>query len=155
MSGKPASANPLVPFVESTLEVMLELAEVLGDEVRLLKKNDVESIKALLLRKGRLVVHYQSNMKNIIANPELLAQVPAEMRSKLKIRGTKLAEVSERNATALQAAVGGTRRLIDHIIKIVRDEAMPRQSYNDPRTAHLELGSYSPTCRPVAINQTA
>ena len=121
MSSKPDSANPLIPVVESTLDVMTELADVLNVELNLLKKNDVEAIKALLMNKNSLLIHYQSNMKAIAANPDLLAQAPTEMRAKLKAMGTKLAEVSERNATALKAAVGGTRRLIDHIIRLVKD----------------------------------
>ncbi|MDD5587010.1 MAG: hypothetical protein PHY92_08685 [Alphaproteobacteria bacterium] len=155
MSNKSVSGNPPVQLVDATLGVMTELAAVLGDEIKLLKKNDMTAMNELLRRKNKLVIDYQSNMKVIAANPDLIRQASGEMRNRLKAAGNRLAGVTERNAAALKTAVGATQRLIQHVIKAVKDEALPRQSYSDPRLAHMELGTYSPTCRPVAVVRTA
>jgi flagellar biosynthesis/type III secretory pathway chaperone len=155
MSKKPVPGVQPPPLVEATLNVMTELAQVLGEEIKLLKKNDVTAIRELLRRKSKLVINYQSNMKSIAANPDLVKQASAGMRARLKTSGLRLAEVTERNATVLVGAVTGTQRLIQHIIKTVKEEALPKKGYSDPRMAHMELGTYSPTCLPVAVNRTA
>jgi hypothetical protein len=155
MSKKQAPGDMSLPLVEATLAVMTELAQVLGEEIKLIKKNDVAAVRELLRRKSKLVIKYQSNMKSIAANPDLVKQAPADMRAILRTTGVRLAEVTERNATVLGGAVTGTQRLIHHIIRVVKEEALPKKGYSDPRTARMELGTYSPTCLPVAVNRTA
>lgn len=148
----PANADPVL---EATLLVINELSSVMNEEIQLLDNQDMEGVQNLLRRKGRLVVNYQANMKSIAAQPDMLKQAPEIMRINLKEAGTKLAEITEKNATAIRHAAMATQNLIHTIVGFARDEVLPKNSYADPRNGHLALGSYSPTCPPVAVNRTA
>ncbi len=143
------------PVIVATLSIIDELTVLLSNEIQLLKQQDVSGIQALLRHKGRLVMNYNTNMKSIIAQPNLLQQSSQEMRNRLKEAGTKLAKATELNAAALRAAAMATQNLIQTIVGLARDEVLPKNSYADPRTAHMMLGAYSPMCPPVAINHTA
>lgn len=145
--------HPETPLLESTLTVMEELASVMQEEWQTLQRQDLAGIAAIAQRKGKLVMAYQANMKAIAAEPSLLAQASAAMRAKLKTAGQKLAEIGVKNAQALQAATAATQELVRTLIGLVKEEALPKQGYSDPRTAHLALGVYSPTCQPVAVNR--
>jgi hypothetical protein len=110
---------------------------------------------ALLKRKQRLTIDYRANMKAIAAQPDLLKDLPEAMRLKIKEMAQKLADVTDRNAKMLRTAVMATQRLIQNIISIVKSEVLPKSGYKNPTTAHLALGTFSPTCQAVAYNRTA
>ncbi len=152
---KTAQNRMMAPIVAETLGLMDELAKVMSDEIELVTKYDVSGIKETGLRKNRLVMDYQSKLKVLAAQPEILEKAAPEFLQRLKASGARLAEVTERNARAIRTAAECSQRLLNHIIKQVKDEALPKQGYDDPRKSALMLGSYSPTCRPVAVSQTA
>ncbi len=141
--------------LEDALSVMSELEKVLADEIALLAKHDMTGLKEITPRKNKLVIDYQSRLKSLVAHGDMLAKATPAMRDKLKTRGIKLAEVTERNALALRTAAQCSQRLINHIIRQVKEEALPKQGYDDPRKANLNLGAYSPTCQPLAVSRTA
>ena len=53
------------------------------------------------------------------------------------------------------AAKAAVERLIQTIVSIVKDEMLPKGGYVNPNVAHLALGTYSPTCKPVTVYRTA
>jgi hypothetical protein len=142
-------------LVESMVEVINDLAATMLEEIRLLKKPDSPVFQENLRKKNKLIIRYQAGMKTIATQPELLKMTTEESRSRLKASGMKLAGATEHNAKALQGAVQGTKRLIEHIMNHVRQEALPQLGYTDPRKDRFALGSYSPICRPVAVSRTA
>ena len=151
----PAKDSGLLTLVDATVTVMNDLIVVLGEEINLLKKQNIPAIQELMRRKGTLVVQYMANMKALAAQAELLKKLPKNIRDNLRAVGTKLAEVAARNASALKAASVVTQRLIQNIVAAVRKEKLEPLGYKNPRTAHLMLGTYDKTCKPVAFTRTA
>jgi len=152
---KPAPAPQTVPLAEAMLANMSELAALLGEELAMIEKQDVSAIKELMRRKNQLVMNYQANMKAVAAQPDLLKQIPVERRAKLKEAGIRLSAVTERNALKLKAAAQATEQLLQNVMCLVRKEVVVKNSYDNPLTAHMALGTHSPTCPPVAVNRTA
>ena len=151
---KPSTEN-IGPLAEAVLVVMHELTEVLSEEIKLLETQNIVGIQTLLGRKHKLLMTYQSNMKVIVAHAYLLTQLKEEVRARLKMAGLKLAEIAERSKLVLQAASIATQNLVQHIIGLVRDEAMPVQGYVNTRRVMNSTNKYSPICPPVAVNRTA
>lgn len=152
---KLAPAPQTVSLAEAMLANMSELAALLGEELAMIEKQDVSAIKELMRRKNQLVMNYQANMKAVAAQPDLLKQIPVERRAKLKEAGIRLSAVTERNALKLKAAAQATEQLLQNVMCLVRKEVVVKNSYANPRTAHMALGTHSPTCPPVAFNRTA
>jgi len=155
MNARAAETGKTELIVETTLGVINELAEVLAEEVALLKKQNVQDMQTLLRRKNELIMRYRSNMKVLAANPELVKKTPAEMRAKLKAAGANLAGITQSNLKALKGAAGAAQRLIDFIINHVKKEALPQLGYADPRKGSFDQRPHSPTCPPLAVSRTA
>ena len=153
-SRKPASpATP--PLVVSIISLMNELIDIMAAEPELVMGRKFEAHKLLLKRKQRLAMDYRASIKSIAAQPDMLKQLPEDTRRALKSAAQKLAEAAERNARTLRAAVTAVQRLIQNIIAFVKSEMLVKPGYKNPKTAHLELGTYSPTCKPVAVRRSA
>jgi len=148
----PPEAKKLTPPA-AILVVINDLIALMAEETVLVMERKYDAHKQLLKRKQRLTLEYRAGIKAIAAQPELVKQAPEDLRRKLKVGAQRLAETVEQNARLLRSTVTATQRLIQNIVSIVRSEVMPKLGYHDPRTAHLELGNYSPTCAPVAVRQ--
>ena len=145
------------PFyiVKALIALIDELAQLMTREVALLETRKMAEHAELLKRKQRLTIDYRAGMKSIVAQPELLKDLPDEIRVALKTSAQKLATVTDQNAKMLRTAVMATQRLIQNIVSIVKKESLTKPGYTDPRTAHMALGVYSPVCKSVAVSQTA
>lgn len=141
-------------LVTATVALMEELARVLIAEIEVVTKRKMDQHPELLKHKQRLAVDYRSNMKAIAAQPNILKQLPSEAKDAIREMAGRLAAAVDANARMLRAAVEATRQLVQNVMAMVRSETMPRQSYRNHTKAHMELGRYSPTCRPVAVSRT-
>jgi hypothetical protein len=141
-------------LVIATVALMEELARVLIAEIDIVTKRKMKEHPALLKQKQQLAVDYRAYMKAIAAEPDILRKLPAEAKDAVSEMAKRLADATEANARMLRAAVDATRQLIQNVMAMVRSETMPRQSYKNHAKAHLQLGIYSPTCRPVAVSRT-
>ncbi|MDR3423923.1 MAG: hypothetical protein P4M13_02435 [Alphaproteobacteria bacterium] len=141
-------------LVTSTVALMEELARVLMAEIDIVTKRKMKEHAELLKYKQKLAVDYRSNMKAMAAQPGILKKLADEAKAAIREMAKRLAEAVDANARMLRAAVGATRQLIQNIMAMVRNETMPRQTYKNHTKAHMQLGIYSPTCRPVAISRT-
>lgn len=142
-------------LIEATLTLMGELVKILELEIKLVSDRKFEEHKELLRRKQRLTTDYSANLKSIAAQPDIVQTLPEKIVAALREMAHKLAEVSKRNAEFLSMAIAATQRLIQDIVSIVKRETMPSSVYRNPKTAHLELGNYSPVCKPIAVVRTA
>ncbi|MDX2028024.1 MAG: hypothetical protein SFW62_05265 [Alphaproteobacteria bacterium] len=140
--------------VAAMIGVMNELSQIMGEEEGLVNTRNQEQHAALLKRKQRLTMNYRSGMKSLAAQPEIVKSLPSDARAALKAAAQKLSDVTEANAHMLRIAVTATQRLIQDIVSIVKQEALTPTAYTNPNTAHLELGGYSPTCKPIAVSRT-
>lgn len=155
LPNKPVKESSGVLIVKGTIALMEELVQILNQEMELINARNYEEHKELLKKKQRLTMDYRANIKTIAMQPDMLKQVPENLRKAAKAAGQKLAEASDRNAKYLRTAVVATQRLLQSIISMVKKEVLPETTYNNPNTAAFELGNYSPTCKPLAINRTA
>ncbi len=152
---KIASALKGAPtLVVATVALMEELARVLMAEADLVTKRKMPEHAELLKRKQRLAVDYRANMKSIAAQPDVLKKLPDEAKNAVKEIAKRLAMASETNARMLRGAVDATRQLMHNVMAMIRTEALPRNTYKNHAKAHMQLGVYSPKCRPVAVMRT-
>ena len=142
-------------LIKGTLEIMEKLIKVMSAEIELIGARKMKEHSELLKIKQRLTMDYRANMKSIAAQPDILKIMPEDVRGAVKASAQKLADMTDRNAKFLRSSVMATQRLIQNIVSIVKKEALPKNSYGNSKTAHLALGTYSPTCKPVAIVRTA
>ena len=142
-------------LITATAALMEELVRVLTQEIEVVSKRKLPEHPELLKYKQKLAMDYRANMKSINADPSILKTLSQDAKDALRGIANKLAEVAKKNAQVLNAAVGATQQLIQNIMAMVKAEALPRQSYKNPATAHLQLGTYSPTCKPVAVYRSA
>ena len=138
-------------LVTATVALMEELARILTQEIDIVSNRRLTEHPELLKYKQKLAMDYRANMKSIAADPQLLKTLSEEAKEALRTVANKLAEVANRNAQVLNATVGATQQMIQNIMAMVKAEAIPKNSYKNPATAHLQLGTYSPTCQPVAV----
>lgn len=141
-------------IVAATVALMEDLTRVLMDEIDVVTKRKKEEHALLLKKKQRLAVDYRANMRVIAADPALLKALPDDAKAVLRETAKGMAEAADTNARALRAAVSATRQLIQNIMAMVRSETKTVSAYKNHTKAHLELGCYSPTCRPVAVSRT-
>lgn len=142
-------------LVQATVNLMNELVQVMELEIQLVMARKLEEHKELLKRKQRLTMDYRANMKCIAVQPDMLKQLPENIRVTVRAAAQKLADMTDHNAKFLRGAVMATQRLIQNIVSIVKDEVLPISTYRNLDTAHLQLGTYSPTCKPVTGSRTA
>jgi ABC-type glutathione transport system ATPase component len=141
-------------IISATAALMEELARVLLQEIAVVSQRKMAEHPPLLKYKQQLAKDYRANMKSIAAQPDLLKKLSDEARAALKEMAQKLSEAATQNALALRAIVQATEQLIRNVVAMVRTEVMPRQAYKNPAKAYLELGTYSPTCQPVAVRRS-
>jgi hypothetical protein len=141
-------------LIVATVALMEELARVLTLEIELVTKRKTKEHPALLKRKQRLAIDYRSNMKSIAAQPDVLQKLPEPAKEAVKDMANRLANAADANARALRGAVEAARQLIVNVMAMVRSEALPKQVYKNHAKEHLQLGTYSPTCKPVAISRS-
>jgi len=141
-------------LVVATVALMDELASLLLAEIDLVTKRKKDEHAALLKQKQRLAVDYRANIKAIADDPALLKALPNDAKAAVREASKRLANAADSNARALRAAASATRQLIQNIMAMVRSETNANSAYKNHAKAHLELGCYSPTCRPVAVSRT-
>jgi len=143
------------PLITTVIAIMNELVEVMSAEPELVMGRKFEAHNVLLKRKQKLTMDYRSSIKSIASQPDMLKQLPEDTRRALKASAQKLADTAERNARSLRAAVTAVQRLIQNIIAFVKSEVLTTPGYKNPKTTYLALGTYSPTCKPVAVRRSA
>jgi hypothetical protein len=141
-------------LVIATVALMEELARVLTAEIDLVTKRRMKEHPLLLKHKQRLAIDYRSNMKALAAQPDILKKLSDAAKDAVRTMAKRLASAVDANACMLRAAVSATRQLIQNIMAMVKSEALPRNAYKNHAIAHMELGHYSPKCRPVAVSRT-
>jgi hypothetical protein len=147
--------------LEGAPRTFIALAGLMEEMVRVFSlENEVVSTRRLkehpdlLKHKQKLAMDYRASMKTIAADPALAKQLTPDAKEALKEMAQKLTEASAKNALILRAAVVATQQLIQNVVSMVKAEVLPTKSYKNPATAHLALGNYSPTCRPVAVSRS-
>ena len=141
------------PLIISLIALMDDLVELMTAEIELVMGRKFEAHKELLKRKQKLTLEYRTSVKSLAAQPDLLKQLPEDVRRKLKAAAQKLADAAERNARSLRTAVTTVQRLIQNIVSYIKSEVLTKPGYKNPKTAYLELGNYSPTCQPIAVQR--
>jgi hypothetical protein len=154
-SRRPRALATLPPLVVSVMSMMNEMIEILATEPELVISRKFEAHQRLVKRKQKLAMEYRTSIRAMAAQPDMLRQLPDEARRRLKATAQKLADQAEQNARSLRAAVTAVQRLIQNIIAFVKKEVLTKPGYKNPKTAYLELGTYSPTCQPVVTRRSA
>ncbi len=153
---KEAPAAPEgVRLTAAVLSVMETLSRVLDQETDLLQKQDFEGLAEVRVEKAKWMRDYRASITTLTQKPELLKEVSAEERLRLRRSGEVLAVSAMRNAADLKAAINATQALVQTVISAAREQNKTSECYVDPRKTPLLLGSYSPTCTPVAVSRTA
>jgi hypothetical protein len=158
----PPSINTMNKPEPSSVAILLTRVVALIDEIVALMNEEIPLVEGrkrkehaeLLKRKQRLTLDYRASLKTIVLEPDLLRQVPDELRASARAAAERLAEASGRNARALRSIMTASQRLVQSIVAIVKSEVLPKTGYVNPTAGHM-TGAYSPTCKPVTIYKTA
>jgi hypothetical protein len=145
---------PTVHLLTRIIALIDEMIAVMEEEIPLVENRKRAQHAELLKRKQRLTLDYRASLKAIVLEPELLKQVPDELRAKARDAGDRLAEVSDRNGRTLRAIMMATQRLVQTIVSMVRSEVLPKSGYANTQPGYKE-SSYSPLCKPVTVCKTA
>jgi len=140
--------NPVAHLVDT----MDQLTTMLDAETEGVKTSNREVLTEVLPSKLRLTLDYEASLKGLTAKPDLLAALPKPIQAALRQSGEKLRDATHRNAVALRSAAESTQRLVESIIRLVREEVEPIKGYNNPKSPPAT--SYSPVTPPVMVNRT-
>ncbi|MBV8548815.1 MAG: hypothetical protein JO126_05105 [Alphaproteobacteria bacterium] len=154
MTQNSAPAKP-ADILENVIAVIDEMIDVMDREHDLILKRKMDEHAVLLKRKQKLTLDYRNSLRSIALQPEAFKALPDELRHRAKEAAARLSHASEKNARMLRGIMVATQRLVQTIVSMVKQEALPQNTYKNHTTAHLALGNYSPTCKPVTLNQTA
>ena len=135
--------------LRSVISLIDELVAVMNQEVSLVELRRAKEHAELLKKKQRLTVDYRAALKSIALQPQLLKQVPDDLRNAAKAAAARLAEASEKNSRLLRTAIVASQQLIQTIVGLVKEEVMPKGAYGNPFGQKQVKGAYSPTCQPV------
>lgn len=153
-----ANATPEASSVAHLLTRIIvlidEIVKVMDEEIALVESRKRVEHAELLKRKQRLTLDYRASLKAIVLEPNLLRDVPEELRAKARDAAERLAEASGRNARSLRSIITACQRLVQSIVAIVKDEVLPKSGYSNVSAGHLAHG-YSPICKPVTVYKTA
>jgi hypothetical protein len=149
-----AAANAAGVFLNGCLATMAALSNVMTEETRLVKTQNVARLQELVAQKNRLVLDYRAQMKSIAQDPGLVKNAPREMRDRLLLEGTKLAEATGKNEKLLKTAVFATRLILKNIFGAIKEEALPVEGYGHlrQRRGHLPPNQMAPS---VIISRSA
>ena len=156
----PAANPPMKPEISSAAQLLARiialidaLVAVMDEEIPLVEQRQRAQHAELLKRKQRLTLDYRASLKTVVMDPNLLLQIPEDLRAKARAAADRLAEASQRNARALRAIMTASQRLVQAIVAIVRGETLPKNTYNHA-AAIKASGGYSPICKPVTVRRT-
>ena len=140
--------------LRAVITLIDELVALMNQEVKLVELRRGAEHAELLKKKQRLTVDYRAALKSIALQPNLLKQVPDDLRNAAKAAASRLAEASEKNSRLLRTAIVASQQLIQTIVGLVKEEVMPKNAYGNPFGQKQLRGAYSPTCQPVTGVQT-
>ena len=146
-------ASSVTHLLTRIVALIDEIIAVMEEEVPLVESRKCAEHAELLKRKQRLTLDYRASLKAFVLEPELLRQVPEDLRAKARLAADRLAAASERNARVLRALMTASQRLVQSIVTIVKDEFLPKSGYGHVLPGQGS-GSYSPTCKPVTVYRT-
>ena len=149
-----AQAAP-VQVIKRVIALIDELVMVMKKEPAMVEKRLVKEHAELLKRKQRLAIDYRASIRSLAMHPDLLKQLPDDLREAARAAAQRLADTSDTNAKILRAAITALQRLIQTIIGIVKDEVLPKGGYVKTGSMKMIQNLYSPTCKPVAVSRTA
>lgn len=151
---QPTPASNAVDLLTRIIALIDKLVGVMNDEIPLVEGRKRTEHAELLKTKQRLTLDYRASLKTIVMQPDILKLAPEELRQKARDAADKLAEASERNARVLRAVMSASQRLVQSIVSIVREEMLPKPGYTNMQPG-VNVGSYSPTCKPVTVFKSA
>ncbi|HBM90881.1 MAG TPA: hypothetical protein DD400_03265 [Rhodospirillaceae bacterium] len=140
-------------FSQDLAGVMRSLTEIMEEENRLLGKKDLKGLEKLTQKKMQLVGACQKYRTMLIDNPDVLKKMDGLMRVQLGAMRKDCLLIAKKNESAVGGALQATQNMVETIVNAAVKETKKTDGYKDPRKKHLELGTYSPVCTPVAFSR--
>ena len=101
-----------VHVLKRMIMLINELIQVMDSEIALIEGRKIKEHAELLKRKQRLAIDYRASVKSLSLQPDMLKQVPEDVRKIAREAVQRLTEASERNAKILRGAITALQRLI-------------------------------------------
>ncbi len=133
--------------------VMQALTKVMEEEVVLIGKKDLKGLAVLTQKKTKLVDACQKHRMTLVNNPDILENIDGLMRAQLGAMRKDCLLVAKQNEAAVGGALQATKNMVETIVDAAIKETKKTEGYKDPRKKHLELGTHSPVCTPVAFSR--
>lgn len=136
---------------QDLLSMMESLTDIMKRETKALENKEMDAVQAASHDKVKTMREYQKTLVVVANNPTILNSIDPELREELRSTRKLCEKVAQKNHTSLKGALYATQNLIETIIGAAVKSARKTDSYSDPRTKHLELGTHNPVCDPVAL----
>lgn len=132
----------------TTMQAMDGLSELLDAETRAIRAMDQIRIHAMQEAKQKASRDYESRLRQLHARRAEIEGVEEEMRARFREARGRLTRKLDENLRAFQATHAASKRLVDIVVRTVRDQVEPA-----PTGYARAAAAYAP--RPVAftINQ--
>ncbi|HUC67259.1 MAG TPA: hypothetical protein VMA53_17595 [Stellaceae bacterium] len=133
----PASSPPVMTQATGLLDLMMRLADLLAHETERVRAGQVQDVGPLQAEKLRLSVLYQRAAKDLQASGTKITDLPVPVRAQIVATSSRLAEAATKNELALRVGRDATRRLLDMVVRSMRDRLKPVSRYDARRTPKL------------------
>ncbi|MGO8916854.1 MAG: hypothetical protein ACLQJR_13195 [Stellaceae bacterium] len=131
----PAASPQITTQATGMLDLMMRLADLLAHETELVRAGHVPDIGTLQREKLRLLLLYQTAIKQLNASGVRIIALPAPLRAQIVAASSRLADVVAHNERALRIGRAATRKLLDMVVASVKSQLKSTTRYTARRMA--------------------
>jgi hypothetical protein len=125
----PLTAAELDALTRSLGGYAAELAELMTAETAVLRKTRVAGSPALQQEKLRLAAAYTGTCAAVKANQAGFAALPSALKEAVRLQLQRLTAATEENAKALRLAQSATERVVNIVVRAVREQRAVTAGY--------------------------
>jgi len=136
------------------IEITERLADLLHKENNALRERRANEAIQYLEEKNELARIYESHVKGLPNNPEVMDEIPPELRERLRLIGEKVNLMVEENGRLLKITIDSNRRVVELVAEAVKTQERGPGIYSANGLADGGKRSSAPQNMAISINQT-
>ena len=151
------AANNASNRVKDLIVITGRLADLLTRENRALREHRTPDVTALLEEKNTLSRVYESRvsrLSKISEKPQIMTQVNADLRERLRNLGEKVNGLMEDNAKLLKSAIDANRRVVEAIAEAVKSGQPGPGTYSANGSVDAGGNTAASQTTPISVNRS-
>jgi len=136
------------------IEITERLAELLHKENNALRERRADEAVQYLDEKNELARIYESRVKGLPNNPDIMDEIPSELRERLRQIGEKVNLLVEENGRLLKITIDANRRVVELVAEAVKTQKQGTGIYSANGLADGGKRSSAPQNMAISVNQT-